>query len=161
MPPRRPTPVKPPTFRRRELTITVGLGRSVFVDARGRDRLGLAHQLPAPLVEIPAFGGGENLDPARSDGDIALQCCADDATVAFHAFRNLARIGRDIVSVRWTQLGFGPAASTGVQTTPRNLQGFKDGTNNLDIERAGLMRDEVWVASVGRTARGWRAARTW
>ena len=28
------------------LTITVGLGRSVFVDDRGADRLGLAHQLP-------------------------------------------------------------------------------------------------------------------
>jgi deferrochelatase/peroxidase EfeB len=127
------------------LTITVGLGRSVFVDGRGRDRLGLAHQLPAPLVEIPAFGGGENLDPARSHGDIALQCCAEDATVAFHAFRNLARIGRDVVSVRWTQLGFGRAASTGVQTTPRNLQGFKDGTNNLDSTDDALMRDEVWV----------------
>ena len=129
------------------LTITVGLGRSVFVDQRGRDRLGLAHQLPAPLVEIPAFGGGENLDPARSDGDIAVQCCAEDATVAFHAFRNLARIGRDIVSVRWTQLGFGRAASTGTQTTPRNLQGFKDGTNNLDSTDDALMRDEVWVAA--------------
>jgi deferrochelatase/peroxidase EfeB len=129
-----------------QLTMTFGFGRSVFVDDRGRDRLGLKHQLPAPLVKIPAFGGGENLDPARSDGDIVVQCCADDATVAFHAFRNLARIGRDIVSVRWTQLGFGRAASTGVQTTPRNLQGFKDGTNNLDSSDTTLMRDHVWVA---------------
>ncbi len=128
-----------------KLTITVGLGRSVFVDAHGRDRLGLARQLPPPLVPIPAFSGGELLDPARSDGDIALQCCADDATVAFHAFRNLARIGRDLTSVRWTQLGFGRAASTGMQTTPRNLQGFKDGTNNLDGTDAALMRRHVWV----------------
>ena len=127
------------------LTVTVGLGRSVFVDDRGRDRLGLAHQLPPQLVEIPSFGGGEILDPTRSNGDIALQCCADDATVAFHAFRNLARIARDYATVRWTQLGFGRAASTGVQTTPRNLQGFKDGTNNLDVNDASLMRDEVWV----------------
>jgi deferrochelatase/peroxidase EfeB len=128
-----------------KLTITIGLGRSVFVDARGRDRLGLARQLPEPLVPIPAFEGGELLDPARSDGDIAVQCCADDATVAFHAFRNLARMGRDIASVRWTQLGFGRAASTGVQTTPRNLQGFKDGTNNLDASDAALMSEHVWV----------------
>jgi deferrochelatase/peroxidase EfeB len=128
-----------------KLTITVGLGRSVFVDPRGRDRLGLAHLLPPALVPIPAFQGGELLDPARSDGDIALQCCADDATVAFHAFRNLARIGRDITTVRWTQLGFGRAASTGVQTTPRNLQGFKDGTNNLYATDDALMRRHVWV----------------
>jgi deferrochelatase/peroxidase EfeB len=128
-----------------KLTITVGLGRSVFVDGRGQDRMGLAHRMPDALVEIPSFGGGEILDPTRSNGDIALQCCADDATVAFHAFRNLARLARDFATVRWTQLGFGRAASTGVQSTPRNLQGFKDGTNNLDVTDASLMRDHVWV----------------
>jgi len=129
------------------LTVTVGLGRSVFVDAHGRDRLGLAHRLPAPLVDLPPFGGGENLDPARSGGDIALQCCADDAAVAFHAFHNLTRIAHDVAAVRWTQLGFGRASSTGVQSTPRNLQGFKDGTNNLDTTDAALMRDNVWVGA--------------
>lgn len=127
------------------LTMTVGLGRSVFVDSRGRDRLGLAHLLPDALVEMPSFDGGEYIDAERSNGDIALQCCADDATVAFHAFRNLARIARDFATVRWTQLGFGRAASTGPQPTPRNLQGFKDGTNNLDVNDASLMRDHVWV----------------
>lgn len=130
-----------------KLTITVGLGRSVFVDAHGKDRLGLARQLPAPLVDLPAFGGGEELDPSRSGGDISLQCCADDATVAFHAFHNLTRVAHDLASIRWTQLGFGPAASTGRQMTPRNLQGFKDGTNNLDSADATLMRDSVWVGS--------------
>jgi deferrochelatase/peroxidase EfeB len=134
-------------FGASKLTITVGLGRSVFVDARGKDRLGLAHQLPAPLVDLPAFGGGENLDPARSGGDISLQCCADDATVAFHAFHNLTRVVHDLASIRWAQLGFGPAASTGRQMTPRNLQGFKDGTNNLDTTDAALMRDNVWVGA--------------
>ena len=128
-----------------KLTITVGLGRSVFVDAHGRDRLGLAHRLPDALVDIPSFGGGEILDPSRSGGDIGLQCCADDANVAFHAFRNLARIARDYATVRWTQLGFGRAASTGTQETPRNLQGFKDGTNNLDVTDSALMRKYVWV----------------
>src|SRR5262249_2302066 len=56
-----------------KLTMTVGLGRSVFVDSRGRDRLGLASKLPDALVEIPSFGGGEYIDAARSNGDIALQ----------------------------------------------------------------------------------------
>ncbi len=134
------------------LTITIGLGRSVFVDAHGRDRLGLASKLPAPLVEIPAFGGGESLDPARSGGDVSLQCCADDATVAFHAVHNLTRIARDVASIRWTQLGFGPAASTGRQSSPRNLQGFKDGTNNLDTSDATLMRDHVWVGATDAPA---------
>ncbi len=129
-----------------QLTVTVGLGRSVFVDARGKDRLGLVHQLPAPLVDLPAFGGGENLDPARSGGDLALQCCADDATVAFHAFHNLTRAqcatSRPFAGHSW---GSGAPRSTGAQSTPRNLQGFKDGTNNLDTGDATLMRDHVWV----------------
>jgi deferrochelatase/peroxidase EfeB len=128
-----------------KLTVTVGLGRSVFVDGRGRDRLGLAHRLPDALVDMPSFGGGEILDPARSNGDIALQCCADDATVAFHAFRNLVRIAREFAVVRWTQLGFGRASSTGAQGTPRNLQGFKDGTNNLNVDDDGMVRRHVWV----------------
>jgi deferrochelatase/peroxidase EfeB len=128
-----------------KLTITIGLGRSVFVDRNGRDRLGLAHRMPDALVDIPSFGGGEILDVARSNGDIALQCCANDATVAFHAFRNLVRVAREFATVRWTQLGFGRAASTGVQSTPRNLQGFKDGTNNLDVDDARLMQEHVWV----------------
>ena len=128
-----------------KLTITVGLGRSAFVDGDGRDRLGLAPRLPDALVEMPSFGGSEILDADRSNGDIALQCCADDATVAFHAFRNLVRIAREFAVVRWTQLGFGRAASTGAQTTARNLQGFKDGTNNLDVEDARMVREHVWV----------------
>ena len=141
------------------LTITVGLGRSVFVDRAGKDRLGLGAKLPAPLVDLPAFGGGENLDPARSGGDISLQCCADDANVAFHAFHNLTRIVHDLASIRWTQIGFGRAASTGQQTTPRNLQGFKDGTNNLDTADATLMRDNVWVG--GADTPQWMAGGTY
>jgi deferrochelatase/peroxidase EfeB len=128
------------------LTITVGLGRSVFVDAGGRDRMGLAGRLPPPLVKMPPLGGGEILDPTRSDGDISVQCCADDAQVAFHAFHNLVRIARGTAAVRWTQLGFGRTSTTSEQQqTPRNLMGLKDGTNNLKAEDGKVMRDHVWV----------------
>ena len=128
------------------LTITVGLGRSVFVGPNGRDRMGLAHRLPAPLVKMPPLAGGEVLDPLRSDGDISVQCCADDAQVAFHAFHNLVRIARGTAAVRWTQLGFGRTSATSTrQETPRNLMGMKDGTNNLKAEDGNVMRDHVWV----------------
>ena len=64
-----------------------------------------------------------------------MQACADDPQVAFHAVRNLARIGRGIVVMRWSQLGFGRTSSTSTaQETPRNLMGFKDGTNNITAE---------------------------
>jgi deferrochelatase/peroxidase EfeB len=75
-----------------------------------------------------------------------VQACADDPQVAFHAIRNLARIGRGRVVLRWSQFGFGRTSSTSsAQETPRNLQGFKDGTNNLKAEDTDLLDEHVWV----------------
>ncbi len=75
-----------------------------------------------------------------------MQACADDPQVAFHAVRNLARIGRGAVAMRWSQLGFGRTSSTSrAQDTPRNLMGFKDGTNNLKLEDARALDEHVWV----------------
>ncbi len=60
--------------------------------------------------------------------------------------RNLARVGRGAVALRWTQFGFGRTSSTtSTQETPRNLQGFKDGTNNLHGDDAKAMNRFVWV----------------
>ena len=65
--------------------------------------------------------------PAISGGDICVQACANDPQVAVHAIRNLARIGMGVVSVRWSQLGFGRTSSTSTaQATaaqPVRLQG--------------------------------------
>ncbi len=63
-----------------------------------------------------------------------------------HAVRNLVRMGFGVVSVRWSQLGFGRTSSTTRnQVTPRNLFGFKDGTNNLKAEDTEALTDHVWV----------------
>ena len=63
-----------------------------------------------------------------------------------HAIRNLARIGFGVVSVRWSQLGFGRTSSTSPrQATPRNLFGFKDGTANLKAEDTELLDEHLWV----------------
>jgi deferrochelatase/peroxidase EfeB len=129
------------------LTITVGFGPSLFRDADGKDRFGLAAKTPPALAKLPRFTG-DALEPAISDGDIAVQACANDPQVAVHAIRNLARIGMGVVSVRWSQLGFGRTSSTSKdQATPRNLFGFKDGTENVKAEQTGLLHDHVWVQS--------------
>ncbi|HEY3501949.1 MAG TPA: iron uptake transporter deferrochelatase/peroxidase subunit [Actinocatenispora sp.] len=121
------------------LTITIGFGPSLF-----DKRFGLADKRPAALADLPHFAG-DDLDPSRSNGDIAIQACSDDPMVAFHAIRNLARLGRGTVVMRWSQLGFGRAASTSdKQETPRNLLGFKDGTRNIHGD-AKLLDDWVWV----------------
>lgn len=129
------------------LTITIGFGPSLFLDTGRRDRFGIAARRPAALVDLPSFVGDE-IDPARSGGDIAIQACANDPQVAVHAVRNLARIGFGKVAVRWSQLGFGRTSVTSrSQQTPRNLMGFKDGTNNLKAEAANLLSEHVWVRS--------------
>ncbi|MEU1519273.1 iron uptake transporter deferrochelatase/peroxidase subunit [Streptomyces sp. NPDC005811] len=122
------------------LTLTVGFGPSLF-----DDRFGLADRRPAALVDLPKFPG-DNLDPARSGGDLCVQACADDPQVAVHAIRNLARIGFGTVAVRWSQLGFGKTSSTTPDAqTPRNLFGFKDGTRNIAGTETDRLKKFVWV----------------
>ncbi len=127
------------------LTVTFGLGASLF--DRPGDPFGIAPRKPEALVVMPTFAGDE-IDPARSDGDLAVQACAEDPTVCFHAIRNLTRIGRGVVALRWSQSGFGRTSSTdSVQSTPRNLMGFKDGTNNLVAEDSEGLNEHVWVGA--------------
>ncbi|HEY7273751.1 MAG TPA: iron uptake transporter deferrochelatase/peroxidase subunit [Actinoplanes sp.] len=129
------------------LTLTVGFGSTLFRDAAGRDRFGIAARKPAALVDLPTFQG-DLINPSISGGDIVVQACANDPQVAVHAIRNLARIGMGVVSVRWSQLGFGRTSSTTKdQATPRNLFGFKDGTANLKAEETDLLRQWLWVAA--------------
>ena len=124
------------------LTITVGFGPSLF-----DDRFGLAGKRPSALAPIPALPG-DTLDPTRSGGDLCVQACADDPTVAFHAIRNFARLARGVAVLRWSQLGFGRTSSTSTtQETERNLMGFKDGTRNIKLENAADFEDFVWVGS--------------
>src|SRR5215218_8240232 len=138
------------------LTITVGFGPTLFATADGVDRFGLAARRPAPLVELPAFPG-DQIDPAISGGDLCIQACANDPQVAVHAVRNLVRLGAGVVSVRWSQLGFGrPSSTTTGQATPRNLFGFKDGTNNLKAENQQALDRFVWVAD-GDSGADWLA----
>jgi deferrochelatase/peroxidase EfeB len=139
------------------LTLTFGFGPSLFTDSHGRDRFGLARRRPDALRELPHFPG-DALDPARSGGDLCVQACADDPQVAFHAVRNLARLGFGTVSMRWTQLGFGRTSSTTTsQRTPRNLFGFKDGTANIKSDDAADLAENVWVGPKDDARAGWLA----
>ena len=123
------------------LTVTVGFGPSLF-----DGRFGLADRRPAALADLPTLPGDGSLEAARSGGDLCVQACADDPTVAFHAIRNFARLARGTAVIRWSQLGFGRTSSTSsAQQTERNLMGFKDGTRNIKSEVAADMNDYVWV----------------
>jgi deferrochelatase/peroxidase EfeB len=139
------------------LTITFGFGPTLFRTEDGKDRFGLADRQPDALRTLPHFPA-DNLDPARSYGDLCVQACADDPQVAVHAIRNLARIGFGTVSVRWSQLGFGRTSTTSVsQSTPRNLFGFKDGTKNIKAEETEDVEEHVWVGAGDDAKADWLA----
>jgi deferrochelatase/peroxidase EfeB len=122
------------------LTVTFGFGPSLF-----DDRFGLAARRPPMLERLPAFLG-DDLQPASSDGDLAVQVCADDPQVAVHAVRNLTRIAFGRARIRWSQLGFGRTSrTTTAQQTPRNLFGFKDGTANILADDSAALDAHVWA----------------
>ncbi len=121
-------------------TVTIGFGPALFAPRR----FGLASWRPKPLVDLPAFTG-EQLERQICGGDIGLQICADDPQVAFHAVHDLIRLVASVMSARWLLAGFGRTSNSRAQTTPRNLMGFKDGTNNLMIEDGAAMRRFVWA----------------
>ncbi len=124
------------------LTITVGFGPLMF-----DDRFGLANKRPAALADIPPLPRDE-LRPEISNGDIGVQACSNDPQVAFHVIRNFARLARGTAVMRWSQLGFGRTSSTSTdQQTPRNLMGFKDGTNDIKAQNTADFDDYVWVGS--------------
>jgi len=132
------------------LTITFGFGAGLFAK-NGLDRYGLAARRPDALVDLPKFNG-DQLVPARTGGDLSVQACGDEPQVAFHAVRELERLGYGVVQMRWAQSGFLPNSPAG--ETPRNLMGFKDGTENPapgittpDIPRD--LGDVVWVGDEG------------
>jgi deferrochelatase/peroxidase EfeB len=133
------------------LTITFGFGPGFFT------RLGLEDRKPALLTRLPHFPA-DQLDPAKSDGDLCVQACSDDPQVAVHAVRNLSRLAFGQAAMRWSQLGFGRTSSTSTtQKTARNLFGFKDGTANLKAEDAHDIDDHVWVAAGDDPRAGWLA----
>ena len=145
------------------LTITFGVGKGLFVDADGKDRFGLAAKMPAVLKEgMPSFAG-DQLHAAQSDGDLLVQACSNDAQVCVHAIRNLTRIAFGTATLRWSQVGYGRTSSTSVdQETPRNLFGFKDGTNNIKAEdSADQLNKHLWVQKGDDAAAEWMTGGTY
>jgi deferrochelatase/peroxidase EfeB len=122
------------------LTLTFGFGPGLF-SKDGKDRYGLASMRPAAFPDLPKFNG-DQLVEAITGGDLSVQACADDPQVAFHAIRSLALMADGVAEMRWAQTGFQSNPVAG--GTPRNLLGFKDGT-----QRPAAVDKAVWVDAEG------------
>lgn len=103
------------------LTLTFGIAPSFL------QKLGLQSRAPRRFYTLPAFAR-EQLQAHLTGGDLCIQSCANDPQVAFHAVRQLVRLARSHITMRWSQAGF--VSFDNDSDTPRNLFGFKDGTAN-------------------------------
>jgi deferrochelatase/peroxidase EfeB len=129
------------------LTVTVGVGSTLF-----DDRYGLASQLPARLTPMKPFPN-DNLDPAQTGGDLILQLSAGNADTVVHALRDIARHTRGGMQINWRIDGFcSPARPAG--TVPRNLMGFMDGISNPPLSKG---RELLWIQPGTAGEPGWTA----
>ncbi len=126
------------------LTLTFGFGPTLFTKD-GNDRFGLAARRPPAFADLPNFTG-DQLQPARCGGDLSIQACAEDPQTAFHAVRQLARLAYGTADLRWVQAGFIPQPEA---ETPRNLMGFRDGSNNANPAAPIDMDAVVWAGAEG------------
>ncbi len=110
-------------------TRTVALGPALY------RKLGLTP--PAGLREIPSFPG-DRLDPDRGGGDVLVQLCGDVPDDLRKLSQRLTALSAGTLARRWAERGFLPPHVRG--QTPRNLFGFKDGTENPSGAEA-----ERWV----------------
>jgi deferrochelatase/peroxidase EfeB len=122
------------------LTITFGFGSGLFVKA-GKDRFGLASRRPEALVDMPTFGAIDQISEMNSGGDLAIQACAEDPQIAFHAIRQLARLAQGVAQIRWVQLGYRPMKGD------RHLLGFSAEEKNPTMNAP--QAQTVWVGSEG------------
>ncbi|NOL49521.1 iron uptake transporter deferrochelatase/peroxidase subunit [Pelistega europaea] len=120
------------------LSLTFGVSPSFL------KKLGLEDKAPAEFKDLPLFPR-DQIRPEFSGGDICIQSCANDAQVAFHAVRQLVRVARSNITMKWSQAGFISADKS--TDTPRNLFGFKDGTANADTLKD--KNGQIWVDQPG------------
>jgi deferrochelatase/peroxidase EfeB len=144
-----PGPIQPPgdsgilgpEVPSRQLTMTLGLGASLF-----DERFGLAGRRPPGLTSMPTFPN-DDLDPARTHGDLSVQLRAASLDTTVHALRDLARHTQGAMGIRWRVDGTtSPPRPSGA---PRNYLGFNDGIAQPAVGTTEEADHLLWVQPGG------------
>jgi deferrochelatase/peroxidase EfeB len=122
-----------PTVPADGLTVTVGVGASLF-----DDRYGLTARRPAKLTAMPVFP--DDHMGTEVHGDLSLQICADSRDTVMHALRDIAKHTRGGMQINWKVDGF--KAAPRPSGAGRNQLGFKDGIAHPDPADADQL---VWT----------------
>jgi deferrochelatase/peroxidase EfeB len=139
-----------PTVTPNGLTVTLGVGSTLF-----DDRYGLASRQPAHLVAMPSFPN-DNLDQTQCGGDLILQLSGGNSDTVVNALRDIAKNTRGGMQANWRIDGFSsPARPSG--TVPRNLMGFMDGIANPSVTSRATMDSLVWVTPGAAREPAWTA----
>jgi deferrochelatase/peroxidase EfeB len=130
------------------LTITVGVGSSLF-----DDRYGLASSKPVKLTPMVVFPNDDMVNSTERDGDISLQICADHQDTVMHALRDIAKHTRGAMQGSWKVDGFQSVPRP--SGTQRNQLGFKDGIANPNVGDATVTDALIWAHGGLRGEQQW------
>ncbi|MBV2143154.1 deferrochelatase/peroxidase EfeB [Falsochrobactrum sp. TDYN1] len=135
------------------LTLTIGLGSSLF-----DDRFGLKPLKPKQLQRMTKFPN-DALQKDICHGDLVIQFCSNTPDTNIHALRDIMKNLPDLLFVRWKQEGSVPVLpphSPKAKESARNFLGFRDGSANPDAADKALMDRIVWVQP-GKAEPEWTA----
>lgn len=124
------------------LTITVGLGNSMFETRPWPKRL-----KPRRLQQMKQFQN-DALDAELCHGDLSLQFCSNTADTNIHALRDILKNMPEYLVPRWKQEGSVPPVlpqADGTVPSARNFLGFRDGSANPNSNDKPMMDEIVWV----------------
>jgi deferrochelatase/peroxidase EfeB len=120
--------------------VNISFGHTLF-----DGRYGLARHKPRRLTEMPQFHLDE-LDPARTGGDLLLMIAANNRDTVVHTVRELTRTLAGNFTPRWMLDGFTTAQrDPDPHRSTRNLFAFRDGTGNPPVKDTKMMDDLIWV----------------
>ena len=125
------------------VTVTMGLGASLFTTLDGFDRFGIGNLKPRYLKNMPSFtGDAPDLDPRKSASDLIILIASDHpyinvAVVRFFAeyfnlrYREAHGGSKDVINIYGVEEGF-------QRKDTREFLGFDDGIDNISMREDEL-----------------------